>query len=167
MIVVACEGNSEVKLMSLLLEEQRLIFSSRDILDHRPFHIRQPKAIATVLNDLPLREEITFYRIGDTLNDKFDLNCFGELRKEHIKVVNVCTTPEIEMLIIICEGLFNDYSKNKNEYSPKEYVKTFVKGYVSFDDYIKNHDMIFAIKEYKRLKKQRRKDDLFLADLLR
>ena len=167
MVVVVCEGNCEVKLISWLLNNQKLIFSSDDILDHRPFHARQPKTILPVLNILPANEEILFYRVGDTLNDEFDTSCFGKIRQEHINVINVCTTPEIEVLIIICEGLYKDYLKCKSEISPKEFVKIHVKEYESFEDYISRHDIVWAIKEYKHLKNQKRKNDIFLADLLK
>lgn len=167
MVVVVCEGNCEVKLVSWLLENRKLIFTDQEILDHRPLHIRQPKTILPIINVLPPNEYICFYRIGDTLTDKFDTSCFGKIRQEHIEVKNVCTTPEIEILIIICEGLYNDFLKVKSDISPKEFVKTYVKGYNSFEDYISSHDIISAIIEYKRLKKQKRKNDIFLADLLK
>lgn len=167
MIVLVCEGNCEVKLMSWLLENQQLGFTDQEILDHRPLHIRQPKTILPVLNALPPNEDIIFYRIGDTLNDVFDIACFGKIRQEHIRIINVCTTPEIEILIIICEGLYDDFLKVKSDISPKEFVKMNIKGYDSFEDYIRSHDIVQAIKEYKRIKVQRRKNDIFLADLLK
>ena len=166
MIVVVCEGNCEVKLISYLLKAKKLVFTNKDILDHLPLHIRQPKTIMPVLNALPVDEDIIFYRIGDTLKDEFDTSCFGKIRQEHITVINVCTTPEIEILIIICEGLYDEYLKVKSSVPPKEFVKTHLKGYYSFEDYISSHDIVWAIKEYKRLRTQKRKDDIFLADLL-
>ena len=167
MIVVVCEGNCEVELISWLLDNQKLIFTDQDILDHQPFHARQPKRMLPVLNVLSPEEEILFYRIGDTLNDKFDISCFGEIRQEHIKVINVCTTPEIEILIIICEGLYDECLKVKSIISPKEFVKSHIKDYDSFADYVSSHDIVWAIKRYKSLKKLKRKNDIFLADLLK
>ncbi len=167
MIVVVCEGNCEVDLMSYLLKNNLLVFGFDDILDHRPFHARQPKLIMPVLNVLNPDEDILFYRIGDTLTDEFDTSCFGEIRKEHIQIVDVSTTPEIEILIILCEGLYSEYLKSKSVVGPKEFVKQKVKGYESFEKYICSHDIVWAIKEYRRVKKQKRKGTIFLADLLK
>ena len=165
MVVLAGEGHCEVTLVTKLIEDGQLIFSYDDILDNRVIHLRQPIKIAPLINILDINEKITFYRIGDTQNDEFDTSCFGELRRKNIEVIKVCTTPEIEILIIINENLYNDYKKVQNKISPKEYVKIHVKKYSSFDDYINSHDMTNAIREYKRLKKK--KGDIYLADLLK
>ena len=129
-------------------------------------HVRQPKTIAPLINILPIDESITIYRIGDTQKDEFDISVFGDTRSKNIKVIKICTIPEIEILIIINEDLFEQYKKVQNKMSPKEFVKTNVKGYKSFDDYIKSHNMVSAIKEYKRIKKHK-KDEGYIADLLK
>ena len=167
MIVLACEGNCEVELMSHLLDSEALSFNRQDILDHRPLYLRQPKSITPILNSLPIEEDILFYRIGDTLTDEFDIGCFGEIRKEHISVIDVCTTPEIEILIIINEKQYQEYIKVKSSKSPKEFVKENIKEHPSFKEYLKNHDIVWAIKEYKRIKKLKDKNDVYLADLLK
>ena len=50
--------------------------------------------------------------------------------------------------------------------SPKQYVKVKLPECNNVQLYFANHDMVFAINEYKRLK-QNNKDELFLADLLK
>ena len=66
MVVIGCEGASEVYLMNKLLEQNLLIFSKKEILDRRPIHFRQPKEIAPLIDILPIEEKIIIYRIGDT-----------------------------------------------------------------------------------------------------
>ena len=166
MVAITGEGNCEVYLLNNLIERGCLIFSKKDILDRKVLHLRQPKMIAPVVNTLPIQEEITFYRVGDTQRDEFDLSCFGQSRKERITIKKICTKPEIEILIIINEGLYTEYLKVSSSVSPKEFVKNKVKKYTSFNDYIDSHDMVSSIKEYKRLKKHE-KDELYLADLLK
>lgn len=163
--VLGCEGQSEVLLVSDLLYKGVLIFDKKDILDRRPIHFRQPREIAPLIATLPMDEEIVFYRIGDTQNDDYNLKCFSA-RKDKIKTVKVCTKPELEILIIINEGLYEEYLKQKSKMMPKQFVKAYVSGYTNFYDYLNNHNMLHAILEYKRLKKSE-KDELCLADLIK
>ena len=165
MIVLGCEGPSEVQLVADLLMKGELVFSVNEILDKRPIHFRQPKEIVALINTLPLDEEIVFFRIGDTQNDAYNLTCLSA-RKSKISIKKVCTKPEIEILVIINEHLYNEYLKVKSTIKPKQFVKSNVNGYVNLDEYIKNHNMIWSIKEYKRIKRNE-KDELYLADLLK
>ena len=166
-VVLACEGNCEVELLSILLEKGQMVFDKQEILDHRPIKLRQPKKIAPLINTLPIDEDIVFYRIGDTQRDDFDISYFELTRANHMQIKKICTMPEIEILIIINERKYDDYLKNKSDISPKEYVKTHLKYTGSFSDYLVNHDMVWSIKEYKRIKNHKQKDEYYLADLLK
>lgn len=163
--VLGCEGQSEVQLMLDLLDKGVLIFDKNDILDRRPIHFRQPREIAALIETLPIKEEIVFYRIGDTQKDEYNLSCFSA-RKERITVIRVCTKPELEILIVINEGLYDEFLKQKSKMMPKQFVKAFVPGYTNIRDYIKKHDLCFAIEEYKRLKKND-KNEICIADLIK
>jgi len=164
-IVLGCEGQSEVLLVLDLLSKETLIFDKKDILDRRPIHFRQPREIAPLIDILPIEEEIVFYRIGDTQNDEYNLSCLSA-RKDRISVVKVCTKPEIEILIIINEHLYDEYLKQKSKMMPKQFVKAYVSEYTNFKDYIENHDLRPAIAEYKRIKKNN-KDEIYLEDLIK
>ena len=166
MIVLACEGKSEVYLITQLLQRGCLVFGVNDILDHRPIHARQPRSFQPLVATLPIEEDIVIYRIGDTQRDEMDPSSLGTTREEHTQIVKVCTKPEIEILIIIDQGLYKEYIKSHGKMTPKEYVKAHVKDYFGFNDYIDRHDMVPAIKEYKRIK-QNTKDEKYLADLLK
>ena len=166
MNVLSCEGPSEVQLIVILIENGDLIFTFDDILDNRPIHMRQPKTVLPLINILPPDEEIVFYRIGDTQREDFDISCLDQIRSEHVTVKKVCTKPEIEILIIINEHLYEEYMKVKSKMSPKQFVKAYIPGYTNFYDYISDHNMVWSIKEYKRIK-QNDKDELYLSDLLK
>lgn len=165
MIVIECEGPSEVALINKLLDCDLLIFGRKEILDMRPIHFRQPKTIAPLINILPPNEEIVFYRIGDTQKEEFDLSCFP-LRKQYMTVKKVCTKPEVEILIIINENLYQQYIKVYKHFKPKQFVKINVKNYVDFNNYIETHDLSSAITKYKKLKKHK-KGEMYLDDILK
>lgn len=167
-IGLLCEGNSEVQLMQYLLDKNALIFSKEQIIDRRPIHARQGKKIKPIIDSMPIDVDIVLYRIGDTLKEKFDLSCFGEKRKSHITIIDINTKPEIEILIIIKEGLYNEYLKLKSKIKPKQFIKQYLKEYSNFNDYLLQNNLILAIKEYKRLKHSNKnnRNNIFLADII-
>lgn len=161
MIILACEGKTEVYLMMSLIEKGIICFDAPIFLG-KPLVMRQIQKYKAVILTLPINEEIIVYRIGDTLTDELDLRGF-ELR--NIKEVKICTRPEIEMLIIIEEGLLHDYEKVKSRIRPKQYLFS-KRPDIDVEDYFDSHDMSRAILEYKRVFTHR-KGEGFLADLLK
>lgn len=167
MKIAACEGKSELRLILHLIERGIFFAKTEELIDDRPIHMRQLKDIAALINTLDIDEKIEVYRIGDTQKDDYDLSGF-EARKDNITIYKVCTKPEIEILVIISEGLYKDFCKKHHEHniSPKEYSRIYIKGYSSVEKYIDSHDIVPAIKEYKRIKKHK-EDELYLADLIK
>lgn len=169
MIVLACEGKSELDLVNLLLDEGKLCFTRDDLLDHRAHHVRQLNDIAALIQILPMQTELIVYRIGDTQKDEYDLSRF-KIRRDSglLDIRKVCTRPEIEILVIIGEGQWDDFLKKKSKIKPKQFVKASIKEYSSFSDYLKAKDVdeiVMAIREYKRLIKNK-PGEMYLADLL-
>lgn len=166
MIVVACEGKSELKLIMHLIERGIFFVSKEELLDDRPIHIRQLKEISSLINALDINEKIYVYRVGDTQKDKYDLSCF-DARGDKIEIYKVCTKPEIEILVIFNEGKYKDYCKEHREtnISPKQYLKSHFKECSSVEEYIKRHDIVPAIRQYKKVKKHK-DDEMYLDDLL-
>ena len=88
-------------------------------------------------------------------------------------MVDIITSPEIEMLVIISKGRFTDYSKVKSKVKPSEYCKKSlnlrkVKEYNFIRDYFSdvNH-LISVIKQYHSLMKVNKDNfSLTLYDLL-
>ena len=119
MILLACEGNTEVRLMRRLLDEEALVFRRRDIIDREPIHLRQLDAHRSVIALLPFHEPIDVYRIGDTLKDEFRWDPNSRRAKEGlVHITKYCTKPESEILPILVQGWFADYEKKR--LSPKD-----------------------------------------------
>lgn len=84
-------------------------------------------------------------------------------------MVDIITSPEIEMLVIISEGRFTDYLKVKSKVKPSEYCKQSLKlRQIKEYNYIRDHfsdvnHLISVIKEYHSLKDN---DSKTLYDLL-
>lgn len=161
-ILLACEGNSEVYLMKGLLEQGHLSFDCPLLLDE-PIHLRQLTEIEPIINLLPVHEEILVYRIGDTLKDELSLARF-KMRSEHIKSYRFCTKTEVEILVILNEGLYSDFAKSPKNTKPKQFLREHMP---DFDpkEYFSSHDMIKALIAYKRIKKHD-KDERYLIDLV-
>lgn len=89
-----------------------------------------------------------------------------------------CTKPELEILLIMAEGLLGEYEKVKSKVSPKEFAKAHIKlGKKAYDnsskfyeDYFGNNveALVDSIKQYKKLRgKTHDKSELCLYELLR
>ncbi len=161
-ILLACEGQSEVYLLNGLIERGYLSFNCPLLLDE-PIHLRQLTEIAPIINSLPVDEEIIVYRIGDTLKDALSLSKF-KMRSEHIKSYKYCTKTEVEILVIINEGLYDEFLKAPKNTKPKSFIHEYMPSFNPYK-YFHEHDMVKALREYKKIKKHN-KDELFLIDLL-
>ena len=149
-ILLACEGQSEVYLLTGLINRGYLSFECPILLDE-PVHLRQLTDIAPIINLLPIDEDIVIYRIGDTLKDSLSLNKF-KMRSEHIKSYKYCTKTEVEILVIINEGLYSEYMKCSRNMKPKAFVQKHIPSFNPATYFLEN-DMVNALKEYKRIKK--------------
>lgn len=118
-------------------------------------------------------DKLTILRIGDTMND--ELKIPKEYKDKIIEVKKYCTKPELEMLIIIAEGLAKEYDKRKSKTSPKAFCKEIVKfngkKYDNATAFYENyfHDCVkrkAAIKEYQRTHRHAN-DEYYLAELLK
>ena len=123
---------------------------------------------------IDLNEKVTIYRILDSKNENFKIkNKIKKDFKGKYEVVDIVTSPEIEMLVIISEGRFTDYLKVKSKIKPSEYCKQSlnlrrVKEYHFIREYFSdvNH-LITVIAEYHSLMKVNKdKFPLTLYDLL-
>jgi hypothetical protein len=114
-------------------------------------------------------------RIGDVQNERLKIP--GDYKEKISGVEKYCTKPELEMLLIISEGLVSEYEKVKSSISPKEFAKHNIlfgrKRYNNSTKFYKEYYgdrpdlLVDAIKEYKRIKGSHRKGELYLADLLK
>lgn len=176
-LLVMCEGPNEKKIMDILLENDCLTFSEDDLLGLNIYHARQISKSAQVRTELNIYPgDVKVLRIGDKQSDKLVI---PKDYRAKIKIIDkYCTKPELEILLIIAEGLLNDYEKVKSKVSPKEYAKEHIKnGKKAYDNSTKFFEDYFGddikllvdtIKKYKKLRgKTHDKDEMCLADLLR
>lgn len=114
-------------------------------------------------------------RIGDKLNDELKIS--KVYKKKITCVKKYCTKPELEMLLIISEELNSKFEKGKSKKSPKSFCKENViynknrynNSTTFFRDYYEDRMdlLVNAIQKYKKLKGKHKKDELYLADLLK
>lgn len=174
--LIMCEGPNKLEIIRMLLEHDKLIFTENDLLNLSPYHARQIASNSTVKGALNMYHgEIQVLRIGDKLSDKFEI---PEEYQEKIKdVKKYCTKPELEMLLIISEGLYSDFEKVKSKIKPKNFSKEHINynrtRYNNSTAFYRNYYgnridlLVEAIKRYKQLKGKHKKDELYLADLLK
>ncbi len=172
-----CEGPNELALIKILLENDALIFTEDDFLGLTPFHARQIRTNAQVRLELNLYSgnDVLIMRIGDKQTDRLTIP--ADFKEKISKVEKYCTLPELEILLILSEGLEKDYEKVKSSVKPKTFAKEHIRyNQKRYDnssglywDYYGSdcEKLITAIREYKRVKGSHKKDELFLADILK
>lgn len=174
--LVMCEGPNELEIIRILLAHDCLVISEDELLGLVPYHARQIANNAAVKTALNLYYgEVEVLRIGDKLGD--ELKVPKEYRDQISVIKKYCTKPELEMLLIISEGMEFDFEKVKSRVSPKEFSKDNVvhnkmrynNSTKFFRDYYEGRVdlLVMSIKKYKQLKGKHQKDELYLADLLK
>ena len=177
MRLIMCEGPNELEIMRILIRYNKLIFGEDDLIGLTPYHARQIESNAQVRTELNMYpgHDVLVMRVGDVQNETFRI---PEDYKEKItEVKKYCTKPELEMLLIISEGLVSEFEKTKSSVSPKDFAKKHIKcGRRKYDNstqfytdyYGSDPDkLVKAIKEYKRIKGSHKKNELYLADILK
>lgn len=175
--LIMCEGPNELGIMRILLENDKLIFGEDDLIGLEPYQARQiinNGQVKTQLNMYP-GNDVFVMRVGDVQSDTLKIP--DDYKEKIVKVEKYCTKPELEMLLIISEGCVAEYEKHKSSVSPKKFAKQHIRcGRKKYDNstqfyndyYGLNPDaLVEAIKEYKRIKSAHKKDELYLADLLK
>ena len=162
-----CEGTAEQVIIDLLLDNSKLIFSRNDLLEHEVLRCRMGKNFEEQYLRKGFTEQITVFRILDSRRENFKLS---KAYQSKVKVVNIITAPEIEMLVILNEGKYSDYKKSGMK--PSLYCKSIlkhrdVKSAAFVKSYFKDIDVLIkAIIEYKRVSNVKR-NEFTLADILK
>ena len=175
--LIMCEGPNELTLINILLENDALVFSEDDLLGLAAYHARQIKTNAQVRLALNLYNgnDVTVMRVGDKQTDRLVIP--ADFKEKICGVEKYCTLPELEMLLIISEGLVNEFEKVKSTVRPKVFAKEHIrynrKSYDNSSGFYRDYygddcwKLINAIREYKRVRGSHKKDELYLADLLK
>lgn len=176
-ILIMCEGPNEKKIMDLLIENDCLVFPKERLLGRTSFFARQISKSARVCAELNMcPEKVDIYRVGDCQSDKIHVPL--DYKEKIVEIRKYCTKPELEILLILSEGLDDEYEKVKSSMRAKTFAKGNIKcGKKRYDNSTKFYEeyygkninaLIWVIKEYKRVKgKSHDKSELCLADLLK
>lgn len=170
-----CEGANEEEIINILLDNNKLKFTRDDLIGRKPYHIRGLKN-PNIKSELKrYNKEVLIYRIGDKQTDKLVIP--SELKNIVFSknIFKYCTKPELEILLIINEGMYKNYLKSGK--SPKDYAKENIRynkryydNSTSFiSDYYSGKRvrlLVSNIHEYRKNKKHNQ-DELFLSELLK
>lgn len=175
--LIMCEGPNELVIMKILLRNDALIFTEDDLLGLTPYHARQIKnstQVKAALNMYP-ENDVLIMRVGDTQTDRLEIP--ADYKEKIVGIEKYCTMPEVEMLLIISEGLVKEYEKVKSKMGPKAFAKANIilnrKRYNNSSKFFENYygkdceKLINAIREYKRIKGSHKNTQLYLADILK
>ena len=168
--LIACigEGTAECAIMDMLLDNNLLIFTREQMIEEQVLRRVSVKEFERRYLRMEYDRKILILRILDSRSEKFILS---KAYRCQVEVVNVITAPEIEMLIIVSKGKFDDYKKCGN-IKPSDYCKSVlgiknVKSSKFILDYFSNPTfLVKSIKEYHRVHKQRQ-DEASLYDLIK
>lgn len=177
-ILLMCEGQNEEVLLNCLLNSNALCFTRDDLIGRRPYPIRQ-LSHPTIKTELKhYGQPVKVYRVGDKQTDKFPIPKDIKNIVSSSEIYKYCTKPELEMLLILNEGLEREYEKVKSSESPKMFAKKNIKyngrKYDQSSEFLAMYygkdnvvNLIANIKQYKNYKKQHNRDELYLADILK
>ena len=168
-IACICEGSAERAIMELLLDDNKLKFTSEELLEGEIIRHRSAKEFENRYLRKGFSKQITVLRILDSRNENFKLS---KAYKDKVAVIDVITAPEIEMLIICSENKYSEFHKYKSNMKPSEFCKTKlnfsrVKDYEFVKDYFSDTEILLkSIHEYRRVSKII-KGEYTLFDLLK
>ncbi len=169
-VACICEGGAETAIIDILVENDRLVFSRERMLNEEVIRCRNGRDFEQRYLRKGFENKISILRVMDSHTEGFRLSRAYENKVDVIKVV---TSPEIEMLLILAEGKYKEYSKNSNSMKPSTFCKQVLKmkGNIKSQEYIRSYFtnvdlLVNTIQEYKRVR-QLKPGEIYLADLLK
>lgn len=169
--LIACivEGTAERVIINKLLDDDRLVFSRKDLLDQELLKCRGARQFEDRYLGKSFKSKISVYRILDSRTEEFKLR---KIYTNKVDVINVITAPEIEILVIIKENRHADFLKHKSKLKPSEYCKQILKlSNVKSKEFLEEYfsdleELVHVIKEYKRLHRVQN-NECCIADILK
>ncbi len=166
--LIMTEGSDELAFVNLLLDRNLLKFKRKDLLMEKVFHKRQIDGeLRAFIQDLPIKDDVDIYRIGDKLSDKLKIPhtiLIGKIRNQF----KICIKPEFEILFILKEELYKDYLKVKSIEKPSIFYKkvksVYKKQYSYVEDYFSNmtnDEIKKLLSKYDKIRRNVHKDDEF------
>jgi hypothetical protein len=174
------EGNNERALIDVLTENEYFKIPITDMIDEQPHVLRKfnknselGSKAESYIRMLEPTEKVTIIRIGDTQKDILKIP--DDIVHKISKIEKVCAKPELEILLIIGEGLYQKFSQ-QSDLQPKQFAKIHIKylkecydgKYAWLYKYFSDKDVISILKKYKRYKKKTHiNEELFLIDYIK
>lgn len=158
-IACICEGGAERAILDLLLDNHKLIFERKDLIEEEVLRCRSGREFEERYLRKGFSKKITLYWIHDSRSEKFN---FSKAYEHKVDIKRVITAPEIEKLIICNEGKYRDYEREARKnprLKPSGYCKSNLKHKnVKSYDFVKEYfsDMqvlVKALHEYRRISK--------------
>lgn len=168
-IACICEGGAETEVMRILIDENRLKFERSQLIEGDLIRRLSVREFEKRYLGFEYKDKITILRILDSRRENFKLK---ELYKGKVeRVINVITSPEIEILVIIKENKLADFKKNKNM-KPSIYCKDIlhlkrVKNPSFIRDYFSDADELINCIEMYQQQIHCFKNEVSLYDLIR
>ena len=129
-----------------------LIFRREELIEQELLSCRGAKAFEERYLRKSFDAKISVIRILDSRKEKFKLS---KPYENKIDVVNIITAPEIEILMILNEGKYQDFKKSKLK--PSDFCKQVlkmhqVKNYDFVYDYFSDaNNLVSILRRYKKL----------------
>mgnify|MGYP004702373339 CR=1 FL=1 len=168
-VACICEGAFERIVMEVLLDADCLEFSWCDLLEGDLVDLRNARRFTERYLHRDYGEtHIRIIRILDSRSERFDIPEFFQGKISRIQ--SYFTRPEIEILVIIHEACYDEYTKKYAKMKPSVYCKSIlaypnVKRAHFVQKYFNGVEkLIYALKRYKEL---RGHTELCIYDLLK
>jgi len=168
LIACICEGGTETSIMDILLDNDLLIFKREQMIEESVIPRTSVKEFERRYLRAEYDDKILILRVIDSRNEEFNLSKAYQCQ---VEIINVITAPEIEMLIIVSKGEYENFCRSGIK-KPSDYCKsvlklknvkspTFVTKYFADARFLAK-----SIKEYHRVHKQKN-TEATLYDLLK
>lgn len=147
-----CEGSAESAIIDVLVDNDLLIFTREEMLDESVIRCRSAKKFEERYLRKGFSSQISVLRILDSRREEFRLS---KAYAGKVDVINIITAPEIEMLIIHSEGMYEKFKrsgKKPSDFCKEDLRMRDVKSYDFVRVYFSDPDkLVAAIREYRRV----------------
>lgn len=167
LIACICEGGAETAIMDILLDCNLLVFTREQMLEESVLPRTSVKEFERRYLRRDYDQRLLILRVIDSHREEFKLSKAYQCQ---VDIINVVTAPEIEMLVIVSKGLYDDFCRSGIK-KPSDYCKTilkiknvkspkFIKKYFSDSEFL-----VDSIMKYHRIHKPKH-NEASLYDLL-
>lgn len=164
--LIICEGTAEEVVIKKLIDADALIFPQEDVIEVT--RTRKASEIQANYLSYDFPWPVCIMRVLDSRKESFQL---GSLYVNRYPVINVFTHPEMEALVIVREGMWQQWSKVKSSVRPSVYCKQElgmkkIKRAAFLEAYWDVGSIVAAVRDYRRLSKIPA-GELCLADVIK